>query len=153
MKGIKGYDIEAAGAFTFFDEKFSIEPPPILLPAGVPGVYIEISSDITFGAKASADMVTGFKTNPHFVPDFSTFEVRSATLLGHGEVAVSIFGGISVGLPFAKVSAGIKARLKGVIDAMLNLTADAKGLKVSGSLYAALLGALFASVRLKFLFL
>ena len=151
-EGDQGYDIEAAGAFTFFDEKFSIEPPPILLPAGVPGVYIEISSDITFGAKASADMVTGFKTNPHFVPDFSTFEVRSATLLGHGEVAVSIFGGISVGLPFAKVSAGIKARLKGVIDAMLNLTADAKGLKVSGSLYAALLGALFASVRLKFLF-
>lgn len=86
------------------------------------------------------------------MPDFSTFEIRSATLIGHGEVSIDLFGGISVGLPFAKVSAGLKAELKGVIDAMLNLTADAKGIKVSGSLYAALLGALFAAVKLKFLF-
>ena len=35
---------------------------------------------------------------------------------------------------------------------MLTLTADAKGIKVSGSLYAALLGALYAAVKLKFLF-
>ena len=71
------------------------------------------------------------------MPYFSTFEIRSATLIGHGEVSIDLFGGISVGLPFAKVSAGLKAELKGVIDAMLNLTADAKGIKVSGSLYAA----------------
>jgi hypothetical protein len=151
-EGDKGYDVEAGGSFTFFDEKFAFEPPAIMLPAGVPGVYIEVSTEIGFGAKASADMVTGFKTDPHFMPDFSTFEIRSATLIGHGEVSIDLFGGISVGLPFAKVSAGLKAELKGVIDAMLNLTADAKGIKVSGSLYAALLGALFAAVKLKFLF-
>ena len=151
-EGDKGYDVEAGGSFTFFDEKFAFEPPAIMLPAGVPGVYIEVSTEIGFGAKASADMVTGFKTDPHFLPDFSTFEIRSATLIGHGEVSIDLFGGISVGLPFAKVSAGLKAELKGVIDAMLNLTADAKGIKVSGSLYAALLGALFAAVKLKFLF-
>ena len=151
-EGDQGYDIEASGAFTFFDEKFSFEPPAILLPAGVPGVYIEISSEVGFGAKASADMVTGFKTDPHFLPDFSTFEIRSATLIGHGDVSISLFGGISVGLPFAKVSAGVKAELKGIIDAMLTLTADAKGIQVSGSLYAALLGALYAAVKLKFLF-
>ena len=151
-EGDQGYDVEASGAFTFFDEKFSFEPPAILLPAGVPGVYIEISSEVGFGAKASADMVTGFKTDPHFLPDFSTFEIRSATLIGHGEVSIGLFGGISVGLPFAKVSAGVKAELKGIIDAMLTLTADAKGIKVSGSLYAALLGALYAAVKLKFLF-
>ena len=56
-------------------------------------------------------MVTGFKTDPHFIPDFSTFEIRSATLLGQGEVTIDLFGGISVGLPFAKVSAGVKAQL------------------------------------------
>ena len=151
-EGDQGYDVEASGAFTFFDEKFSFAPPAILLPAGVPGVYIEISSEIGFGAKASADMVTGFKTDPHFIPDFSTFEIRSATLLGLGEVTIDIFGGISVGLPFAKVSAGVKAQLKGIIEAMLTLTADAKGIKVSGDLYAVLLGALFAAVKLKFLF-
>ena len=151
-EGDKGYDVEAGGSFTFFDEKFAFEPPAIMLPAGVPGVYIEVSTEIGFGAKASADMVTGFKTDPHFMPDFSTFEIRSATLIGHGEVSIDLFGGISVGLPFAKVSAGLKAELKGVIDAMLNLTADSKGIKVSGSLYAALLGALFAAVKLKFLF-
>lgn len=119
---------------------------------GIPGVNIEISGEVGFGAKASADIVTGFKTNPHFVPDFSTFEIRSATLLGHGEVNIGIFGGINVGLPFASVSAGVKAQLKGVIDAMMTLTADSKGLKVSGNLYAALLGALYAAVKLKFLF-
>ena len=151
-EGDQGYDVEASGAFTFFDEKFSFEPPAIVLPAGVPGVYIEVSSEIGFGAKASADMVTGFKTDPHFIPDFSTFEVRSATLIGHGEVSISLFGGVSVGLPFAKVSAGLKAELKGIIDAILELSADEKGLKVSGSLYAALLGALYAAVKLKFLF-
>ena len=146
------FKVEAGGAFTFFEEKFAFEPPAIMLPAGVPGVFIEVSTQIAFGAKASADMVTGFKTDPHFIPDFSTFEIRSATLIGHGEVSIDLFGGISVGLSFAKVSAGLKAQLKGVIDAMLNLTADAKGIKVSGSLYAALLGALFAAVKLKFLF-
>jgi hypothetical protein len=151
-EGEDGYDVEASGAFTFFDEHFSFEPPAITLPAGIPGVYIEVSSEIGFGAKATADMVTGFKTDPHFIPDFSTFEVRAATLLGHGEVNISLFGGVSVGLPFAKVSAGLKAELQGVIDAVLELTADAKGLKVSGSLYAALLGALYAAVKLKFLF-
>ena len=151
-EGEDGYDLEASGAFTFFDEHFSFEPPAITLPAGIPGVYIEVSSEIGFGAKASADMVTGLKTDPHFIPDFSTFEVRSATLIGHGDVSISLFGGVSVGLPFAKVSAGLKAELKGVIDAVLELTADAKGLKVSGSLYAALLGALYAAVKLKFLF-
>jgi hypothetical protein len=151
-EGDKGYDVEAGGAFTFFEEKFAFEPPAIMLPAGVPGVFIEVSTQIAFGAKASADMVTGFKTDPHFMPDFSTFEIRSATLVGHGEVSIDLFGGISVGLSFAKVSAGLKAQLKGVIDAMLNLTADSKGIKVSGSLYAALLGALFAAVKLKFLF-
>ena len=80
-----------------------------MLPAGVPGVFIEVSTQIAFGAKASADMVTGFKTDPHFMPDFSTFEIRSATLVGHGEVSIDLFGGISVGLSFAKVSAGLKA--------------------------------------------
>ena len=54
---------------------------------------------------------------------------------------------------FAKVSAGVKAELKGIIDAMLTLTADAKGIQVSGPLYAALLGALYAAVKLKFYFL
>ena len=151
-EGDSGYDIEAGGAFTFFEEHFAFEPPAILMPAGVPGVFIEVSSEIGFGAKASADMVTGFKTDPHFIPDFSTLEIRSATLIGHGDVSVSVFGGISVGLPFAKVSAGIKAKLQGVIDAMLTLTADSKGIKVSGSLYAALIGALYAAVKLKFLF-
>ena len=151
-EGEDGYDMEAAGAFTFFDQHFAFEPPAILMPAGIPGVYIEVSSEIGFGAKASADMVTGFKTDSHFIPDFSTFEIRSATVIGHGDVSVSIFGGISVGLPFAKVSAGIKAELKGVIDAMLTLTADSKGIKVSGSLYAALMGALYAAVKMKFFF-
>ena len=151
-EGEDGYDMEAAGAFTFFDEHFAFEPPAILMPAGIPGVFIEVSSEIGFGAKASADMVTGFKTDSHFIPDFSTFEIRSATIIGHGDVSVSVFGGISVGLPFAKVSAGIKAELKGVIDAMLTLTADSKGIKVSGSLYAALIGALYAAVKMKFLF-
>jgi len=151
-EGEDGYDMEAAGAFTFFDEHFAFEPPAILMPAGIPGVFIEVSSEIGFGAKASADMVTGFKTDSHFIPDFSTFEIRSATVIGHGDVSVSVFGGISVGLPFAKVSAGIKAELKGVIDAMLTLTADSKGIKVSGSLYAALIGALYAAVKMKFLF-
>jgi len=151
-EGEEGYDMEAAGAFTFFDEHFAFEPPAILMPAGIPGVFIEVSSEIGFGAKASADMVTGFKTDSHFIPDFSTFEIRSATVIGHGDVSVSVFGGISVGLPFAKVSAGIKAELKGVIDAMLTLTADSKGIKVSGSLYAALMGALYAAVKMKFLF-
>ncbi len=150
-EGDKGYDIEAGAAFTILDKHFAIEPPPILLPVGVPGVFVEISSEIGFGAKASADIVTGFKTNPHFIPDFSTFEIRSASLIGHGEVSISIFGGISVGLPFAKVSAGIEAELKGVIDAILTLSADPTGLKVSGSMYGALLGALYAAVKLKFL--
>lgn len=151
-EGDEGYDIEASGAFTFFEESYNFDPPPILLPVGVPGINIEISGEVGFGAKASADIVTGFKTDPHFIPDFSTFEVRSASLIGHGEVSIGIFGGISAGLPFAKVSAGIKAELKGIIDAILTLTADSKGLKVSGSLYAALLGALYAAVKLKFLF-
>lgn len=41
-EGDKGYDVEAGGAFTFFEEKFAFEPPAIMLPAGVPGMQVNI---------------------------------------------------------------------------------------------------------------
>jgi len=151
-EGEEGYDFEAGGAFTFFDESMKISPPPILIPVGIPGLNIEISTEVDFNAKASADILAGIKTDSHFIPDPSTFEIRHATLLGHGEVAIDIFGGVNVSLGFASAAAGIKAQLKGVIDAVLELTADSKGFKVSGSVYAGLIGALYAAVKLKFLF-
>ena len=105
-----------------------------------------------FSAKATAQLIAGIKTNPFFVPDINTFEIRAATLIGHGELAINLFGGISVNLAIASVSAGIKAQLKAIIDAYITLTADSKGFQMQGNLYGALMGALYAAIKMKFLF-
>ena len=147
-----GYDLEAGGEFTFFDAAMAFAPPPILIPVGIPGLYIEISADMEFSAKATAQLIAGIKTNPFFVPDINTFEIRAATLIGHGELAINLFGGISVNLAIASVSAGIKAQLKAIIDAYITLTADSKGFQMQGNLYGALMGALYAAIKMKFLF-
>ena len=141
-----GYDLEAGGEFTFFDAAMAFAPPPILIPVGIPGLYIEISADMEFSAKATAQLIAGIKTNPFFVPDINTFEIRAATLIGHGELAINLFGGISVNLAIASVSAGIKAQLKAIIDAYITLTADSKGFQMQGNLYGALMGALYLSL-------
>ena len=130
----------------------SFAPPPILIPVGIPGLYIEISADMEFSAKATAQLIAGIKTNPFFIPDINTFEIRAATLIGHGELAINLFGGVSVNLAIASVSAGIKAQLKAIIDAYITLTADSKGFQMQGNLYGALMGALYAAIKMKFLF-
>ena len=89
-----------------------------------------------FSAKATAQLIAGIKTNPFFIPDINTFEIRAATLIGHGELAINLFGGVSVNLAIASVSAGIKAHLKAIVDAYITLPADSKGFQMQGNLWS-----------------
>ena len=147
-----GYDLEAGGEFQFFKTSMDYEFPPILIPTGVPGLNIEIDIGVGFEADASAQLLAGIKTDPHFIPDISTFEIRAATILGHGSVYVDIFGGLSVNLAIASVAVGIKAKLEAILDAYMTMTADSKGFKLSGNLYGQLMGSLYAAIKMKFLF-
>lgn len=148
----KGYDLEGGAGFTFFEAKLKFGPPPILIPTPVPGLNVEISADMGFNAKAQAEVIAGIKTDHHFIPDISTFEIRAATILAHAELFISLFGGLNVNLGFASASAGVKAKLSAIIDTWLTLTGDAKGIKMQGNMYGALLGALYAAIKLRFLF-
>ncbi len=148
----QGYDLEGGAGFTFFDAKLKFSPPPILIPTPVPGLNVEISADMGFNAKAMAEVIAGIKTDHHFVPDLSTFEIRAATIRAQAELFISIFGGLNVNLGFASASAGVKAKLSAIIDAWLTLTGDSKGIKMQGNMYGALMGALYAAIKLRFLF-
>ena len=148
----EGYDLEAGAEFQFFKTSLDYEFPPIIIPTGVPGLNIEIDIGMGFEADASAQLIAGIKTDPHFMPDISTFEIRAATILGHGMVYVDIFGGLSVNLGIASVAVGIKAELQAILDAYMTMTADSKGFKLSGNLYGQLMGALYAAIKMKFLF-
>ena len=147
-----GYDLEAGGEFEFFKTSMDYEFPPIIIPTGVPGLNIDIEIGMGFEADAHAQLIAGIKTDPHFMPDISTFEIRAATILGHGMVYVDIFGGLSVNLGIASVAVGIKAELQAILDAYMTMTADSKGFKLSGNLYGQLMGALYAAIKMKFLF-
>ena len=148
----KGYDLEGGAGFTFFEANLKFGPPPILIPTPVPGLNVEISADMGFNAKAQAEVIAGIKTDHHFVPDISTFEIRAATLLAHAELFISLFGGLNVNLGFASASAGVKAKLSAIIDMWMTLTGDSKGMKMQGNMYGALMGALYAAIKLRFLF-
>ena len=147
-----GYDLEGGAGFTFFEESMKFAPPPILIPTGVPGVYVEVSADMGFNAKADAELIAGIKTNEHFVPDISTFEIRAATIIAHGELFIDLFGGVSINIAIASVSAGIKAKLSAIVDAWITLKGDSKGITMQGDMYGALMGALYAAIKMKFLF-
>jgi len=148
----EGYDLEAGAEFQFFKSSLDYEFPPIIIPTGVPGLNIDIEIGMGFEADASAQLIAGIKTDPHFIPDISTFEIRAATILGHGSVYVDIFGGLSVNLGIASVAVGIKAKLEAILDAYMTMTADSKGFKLSGNLYGQLMGSLYAAIKMKFLF-
>ena len=148
----EGYDLEAGAEFQFFKTSMDYEFPPILIPTGVPGLNIDIEIGMGFEADASAQLIAGIKTDPHFIPDISTFEIRAATILGHGSVYVDLFGGLSVNLGVASVAVGVKAKLQAILDAYMTMTADSKGFKLSGNLYGQLMGALYAAIKMKFLF-
>ena len=148
----EGYDLEAGGEFEFFKTSMDYEFPPIIIPTGVPGLNIDIEIGMGFEADAHAQLIAGIKADPHFIPDISTFEIRAATILGHGMVYVDIFGGLSVNLGIASVAVGIKAKLQAILDAYMTMTADSKGFKLSGNLYGQLMGALYAAIKMKFLF-
>ena len=147
-----GYDLEAGGEFQFFKTSMDYDFPPILIPTGVPGLNIDIEIGMGFEADASAQLIAGIKTDPHFIPDISTFEIRAATILGHGSVYVDLFGGLSVNLGVASVAVGVKAKLQAILDAYMTMSADSKGFKLSGNLYGQLMGALYAAIKMKFLF-
>ena len=148
----EGYDLEAGAEFQFFKTAMDYEFPPIIIPTGVPGLNIDIEIGMGFEADASAQLITGIKTDPHFIPDISTFEIRAATILAHGSVYVDLFGGLSVNLGIASVAVGIKAKLQAILDAYMTMTADPKGLKLSGNLYGQLMGSLYAAIKMRFLF-
>ena len=148
----EGYDLEAGAEFQFFQTSMDYEFPPILIPTGVPGLNIDIEIGMGFEADASAQLIAGIKTDPHFIPDISTFEIRAATILGHGSVYVDLFGGLSINLGIASVAVGIKAKLQAILDAYMTMTADSDGFKLSGNLYGQLMGGLYAAIKMKFLF-
>ena len=148
----KGYDLEAGAEFQFFQTSMDYEFPPIIIPTGVPGLNIDIEIGMGFEADASAQLIAGIKTDPHFMPDISTFEIRAATILGHGSVYVDLFGGLSIDLGIASVAVGIKAKLQAILDAYMTMTADSDGFKLSGNLYGQLMGGLYAAIKMKFLF-
>ena len=147
-----GYDLEGGAGFTMFEASAKFGPPPILIPTGVPGVFIEISMDMGFNAKADAEVIAGIKTDEHFMPDISTFEIRAATIIAHGELFLEIFGGVTINIAIASVSVGIKAKLAAIVDAWITLHGDSKGITMKGDMYGALMGALYAAIKMKLLF-
>ena len=147
-----GYDLEAGGEFQLLDYKMEEEFPPIIIPSPIPGLDFAIEIDVGFSAKMSAFMIMGMKTDEHFIPDISTLEVRSATIIAHLEAFLDLIALIEVNLGIAEIGVGIKARLAAIIDAFFTLHADSKGVHFSGDMYGALLGQLYALIHMKFLF-